>query len=149
MGNSIATGLRNLPSVDAVLNTASARVLQERFGRSASTEAIRAVLAQARANLRAGASTVPSAEQLVLEALGHLDWEDRSSLRPLFNLTGTVLHTNLGRAVLAEAAIEATVAAMRDPVALEFDVPTGKRGERDDHVRGLLCALTGEKTRPS
>ena len=118
-------------------------MLHERFGRAASTDAIRAVLAQARANLRAGTSTVPSAEQLVLDALARLDWEDRSSLRPLFNLTGTVLHTNLGRAVLAEAAIEATVAAMRDPVALEFDVPTGKRGERDDHVRGLLCALTG------
>ena len=143
MGNSIATSLRNLPSVDTVLNTASATVLQERFGRAASTDAIRAVLAQARANLRAGTSTVPSAEQVVLDALARLDREDRSSLRPLFNLTGTVLHTNLGRAVLAEAAIEATVAAMRDPVALEFDLPTGKRGERDDHVRGLLCALTG------
>ncbi len=45
--------------------------------------------------------------------------------------------------MLAEAAIEAAVAAMREPTALEFDLSTGKRGERDDHVRGLLCALTG------
>ncbi len=135
--------LRNLPSVDAVLNTAAATLLLERFGRTASTSAIRAALGDARTALRSGAASALSADSLALEALARLEAEDRSGLRPLFNLTGTVLHTNLGRAVLAEVAIEAATAAMREPVALEFDLSVGGRGERDDHVRSLLCALTG------
>ncbi|MEJ1977744.1 MAG: L-seryl-tRNA(Sec) selenium transferase [Acetobacteraceae bacterium] len=135
--------LRDLPSVDAVLKTAAAAALLERFGRAAATDAVRAVLGDARSMLLAGAPAAPGVDGLALQALARLDAEDCSGLRSLFNLTGTVLHTNLGRAVLAEAAIAAAVAAMRDPVALEFDLAAGKRGERDDHVRALLCALTG------
>jgi L-seryl-tRNA(Ser) seleniumtransferase len=135
--------LRNLPSVDAVLNAPAAGVLIERFGRAASTEAIREALRDARATLQAGGRFVPTAEQLAAQSLASLAKDDRSALRPLFNLTGTVLHTNLGRAALAEEAIETAVAAMRNAVALEFDLETGKRGERDDHVRALLCSLTG------
>jgi L-seryl-tRNA(Ser) seleniumtransferase len=138
-----APRLRDLPSVDLVLKTPAAVALQERFGRTASTDAIRAELNQARSALQAGGGPVPGVEEVATRAFDRLDTADRSSLRPLFNLTGTVLHTNLGRAVLAEAAMEAATAAMREAVALEFDLATGKRGERDDHVRALLCALTG------
>jgi L-seryl-tRNA(Ser) seleniumtransferase len=140
---SSAPHLRDLPSVDTVLSTASATILRERFGRAASIDAIRTVLGRARERLRAGAASLPTAEQFALEALAWLDGQDRSALRPLFNLTGTVLHTNFGRAVLAKEAIDAAIAAMRDPVALEIDLSAGKRGERDDHVRALLCALSG------
>ena len=135
--------LRELPSVNAVLNSAAASQLLERFGRVTSTNAIRVALEEARAALQSGVASIPTEEELALRALISLDGEDRSGLRPLFNLTGTVLHTNLGRAVLAEAAIEAATVVMRDPVALEFDLSAGKRGERDDHVRALLCDLTG------
>jgi L-seryl-tRNA(Ser) seleniumtransferase len=135
--------LRDLPSVDAVLSSGIAAALSERFGRMASTDAIRDILAETRTALKAGVPTVPTAEQVAALALARLIDKDSSSLRPLFNLTGTVLHTNLGRAVLAESAIEAAVGAMRETVALEFDLSTGKRGERDDHIRNLLCELTG------
>ena len=143
MEGSVPARLRGLPSVDAVLNSDAAAVLLERFGRAASTGAIRVALDAARAALRGGATAVPGAGDLAAHALARLEADDRPGLRPLFNLTGTVLHTNLGRAVLAEAAVAAAVAAMRDPVALEYDLADGKRGERDDHVRALLCDLTG------
>jgi L-seryl-tRNA(Ser) seleniumtransferase len=135
--------LRDLASVSAVLNTAVAATLLDRFGRQAATEAIRAVLDEARHAVRSGASSAPTAEELAIGALSELEAQARSEMRPLFNLTGTVLHTNLGRALLAEAAIEAAVAAMREPMALEYDLPSGGRGERDDHLRSLLCDLTG------
>jgi L-seryl-tRNA(Ser) seleniumtransferase len=134
--------LRDLPSVSTVLNTSAAVVLLERYGQKASTEAIRATIEGARTALLEGECTVPTAERLAIESRARLEREDRSGSRPLFNLSGTVLHTNLGRAVLAEAAVEAAVAAMQNPVALEFDLKAGKRGERDDHVRGLLSDLT-------
>jgi L-seryl-tRNA(Ser) seleniumtransferase len=139
----ILARLRDLPSVSAVLKTSTAAFLFDRYGQKASTNAVRATIEVARAALQEGAPTVPTAERLAIESRARLEVEDRSSLRPLFNLTGTVLHTNLGRAVLADAAVEAAVAAMQSPGALEFDLKTGKRGERDDHVRGLLCDLTG------
>jgi L-seryl-tRNA(Ser) seleniumtransferase len=134
--------LRALPSVTAILNTAVAAELMQRFGRATSTEAVRAIVDDARTAIRAGAPAL-EAHDIALQALAWLDRRDRSGVRPLFNLTGTVLHTNLGRAVLAESAIEAATAAMRDAVALEFELSTGRRGERDDHVRALLCELTG------
>ena len=85
--------LRNLPSVDSVLSTAAAAALLERFGRMASTGAVRAALEEARDALRAGAPLAPSADKLALEALARLEAGKPLDLRPLFNLTGTVLHT--------------------------------------------------------
>ncbi len=131
-----------LPSVDQLLRSPEGTRLCERWGRGETTAAIRASLADLRRLLscdeaRADAGALMATVEQALERRA------RASLRPVFNLTGTVLHTNLGRALMAEAAIEAATAAMRHAVALEYDLETGKRGERDDHVRALLCDLTG------
>ncbi|MBR1169685.1 L-seryl-tRNA(Sec) selenium transferase [Bradyrhizobium liaoningense] len=135
--------LRDIPSVGSLLTAAESSLLCERFGRRAATGALRTVLNGVRADVRIGRIAVPSDKEIVRNAFALLEREDQSTLRPVFNLTGIVLHTNLGRAVLSQEAIEASTAAMRSATALEFDLHTGKRGERDDHVRKLLCELTG------
>src|SRR5215831_10652971 len=135
--------LRRLPSVDEVMHASAAIVAADRFGRPAAVAAVRQALDATRAELRAGRGNGIAADDVAASALAHLDRDAQPNVRPVFNLTGTVLHTNLGRAVLAEAAIEAAVTAMRRAIALEFDLDTGRRGERDALVRGLLCDLTG------
>ena len=141
-GGTIHAALRTLPSVDQVLRDASAQVMLTRFGRAATTDAIRDALGEARDAVRGGEPAATFAEIARIAATA-LDARDRSTLRPVFNLTGTVLHTNLGRALLAREAIDAAVEAMREAVSLEFDLGGGKRGERDDHLRDLLRELTG------
>ncbi len=81
-------------------------------------------------------------DEVARRAAVALTTANRARLRPIWNLTGTVLHTNLGRAQLSEQAIVAASAAMRRPVALEYDLEAGGRGERDDLVRELLAELT-------
>ncbi len=134
--------LRHLPAVATVLTTAEAALLLERYGRVATTDAIRQAIDEAREALRAVPAAAPGAAELAQRAQRLLE-AHAPGLRPVFNLTGTVLHTNLGRAVLAEVAIDAAVQAMRHAVALEYDLASGARGERDDHLRSLLRELTG------
>src|SRR5271155_2180381 len=143
MDPKVSARLRDLPSVSAVLSTSAAEILLERYGQKASTNAIRATIEVARAALQEGEPTVPTAERLAIESRDRLEGGNRSGSRPLFNLTGTGLHTNLCRDVVAGGADAAAGTAMQNPVALEFDLTAGTRGERDDHIRGLLCDLTG------
>lgn len=139
----LAQRLRALPPVDEVLRAESGRIAVERHGRPATVAAMRDALDAARAALRAGTGDAASAADLAAAGLSALDAAASPNVRAVHNLTGTVLHTNLGRAVLAEAAIAAATLAMRGAIALEFDVATGRRGERDDLVRDLLTRLTG------
>ena len=131
-------GSPRLPSVDQVLRSPAAALAVDQFGRPAVVDAVRAALASARKDRQ-----VLPGNELAAAALALLEARAQPSLRPVFNLTGTVLHTNLGRALLAQVAVDAAVSAMQTAVALEFDIASGRRGERDDHVRTLLCELTG------
>src|SRR6516162_3135429 len=131
-------GRSRLPAVDLVLRSNEAGALIATYGRSLVVDAVRTTLAERR---RYGLdATVAS---IIEECAALLAHEMQPSQRRVFNLTGTVLHTNLGRAPLPEEAIAAAVDAMRNPTTLEYKIETGKRGERDDHVAGWLMRLTG------
>jgi L-seryl-tRNA(Ser) seleniumtransferase len=134
--------LSRLPSVDRVLLLPAAASLIEIHGRAVVTAAVRDVLAGARAAVREG-SPVPGETELVAKVSRGVTLAAQPKLRTVFNLTGTVLHTNLGRAALPEEAVEALVAVARSPCTLEYDLDTGGRGDRDDIVNDLLRELTG------
>ena len=131
--------LSPLPSLDALLRAPEAAVLIARFGRPAAAETLRLILAERRT---ARIFHMPSSE-ILEQAADVLARQNTLSQRVVFNLTGTVLHTNLGRAPLPQEAAEAAAAALRGATTLEFDLETGKRGERDDHIAPLICRLTG------
>jgi len=139
MAEAAPSPLRNLPSVDRLLRHPDIAVLLERHGRPEVTRAIRETLSALREEARSGIDEA----LIVASVLSRLTVRASARLKPLFNLTGTVLHTNLGRAILAEEAVAAATAAMRQAMSLEFDLDGGRRGERDDHVRDLVCELTG------
>jgi L-seryl-tRNA(Ser) seleniumtransferase len=128
-----------LPSLDSLLRTPAGEVLADRFGVSAVTAALRKELASRRA-----ARVFPVAEGAILDAAADaLARQFTASQRAVFNMTGTVLHTNLGRAPLPSLAAAAAAEAFASATNLEFDLASGRRGERDEHVARLLREITG------
>ncbi len=119
-----------LPSVDSLLRDPGAEVLLARFGRTATL----AVLRQSLDRLRRDGAFPTGAAAVLDFAADALAALFAVGQRPVFNLTGTVLHTNLGRAPLPPEAAQAAAAAMAGATSLEFDLATGRRGERDEHV---------------
>ena len=133
-----------MPSVDRVANHANAAALVESFGRPAVVDAIRDELDVRRASITAGTTQDAATDELILNgAATRVETLFQPSLRLVINLTGTVLHTNLGRAPLPQEAIDAIAAVGRGASNLEFDLATGNRGDRDDHVADLIKRLTG------
>ena len=128
--------LRGLPSVDTLLGEELGANLVERHGRPATVEAIRAALAGAR-----GRGVADGPDELLAEAARLLGRPP--SLRPALNATGVIVHTNLGRAPLAAAAIERATAVAAGYSNLEYDLEAGTRGSRHSHLGAILAELTG------
>jgi len=128
--------LRGLPSVDTLLGEELGADLVERHGRPATVEAIRAALAGAR-----GRGVADGPDELLAEAARLLGRPP--SLRPALNATGVIVHTNLGRAPLAGAAIERATAVAAGYSNLEYDLEAGTRGSRHSHLGAILAELTG------
>jgi L-seryl-tRNA(Ser) seleniumtransferase len=136
------------PSVDRLARNVVLETLAVEVGRAAVIESIRAVLDARREESSQSTRTHQGGEalgesQLVETIVARVRQRTKPTLRRVFNLTGTVLHTNLGRAQLSGAAIQAAGVAMREPCNLEFDLLRGSRGERDHIVEPLLTELTG------
>lgn len=140
---SVADALRRLPAVDALLGEEAARALCAQYGREATVAALRDSLQQARAGLRAGDGRDPTRESLLERAAAQLAQRFRPGLRPVINASGVILHTNLGRAPLAPAAIEAMAQVGGRYSTLEYDLERGARGSRLKHCEDALCELTG------
>ena len=133
--------LSKLPSVSRLLSDAVVAALVDSHGHAVITQLVRETLADAREAARAG-EAIPDAASLIEKVSAGAEALALPKLRPVYNLTGTVLHTNLGRAPLPEVAVEALVTAARNPCALEYDIEDGGRGDRDNVVNDLLCELT-------
>lgn len=133
--------LRRLPSVDALLKAMPDAI--ERWGHAAVVSRARALLTAERERLTRS-DEVPGTDAELIAAVTHsLEADDTVTLKPVLNLTGTVLHTNLGRAVLPAQALDAIVTVAGSNSNLEFDLESGRRGDRESHIESLVCELTG------
>ncbi len=141
--------LRSLAAVDEVLREPGAEQLLARYPRALVVDAVRAVLDRLRAEILAGGDAAAAgAEELTPAAL--VPWVARlleaavtPSVRRVINATGVVVHTNLGRALLPRAAVEAVVTAAMSYSDLEYGLAQGERASRQDHIHDVLCTVTG------
>lgn len=140
------TSLRDLPSVEQLLQTARVVGLTTAYGRPLTLDALRLSLDETRAAVKSGVDSTLSRDALIARAESLLAEWTRPTLQPLINATGVILHTNLGRAPLSRAAVEAMTSAALGYSNLEFDLSTGKRGSRTVHAEAILQKLTGAES---
>ncbi|HKD81537.1 MAG TPA: L-seryl-tRNA(Sec) selenium transferase [Candidatus Angelobacter sp.] len=142
---------RLLPSVDELLKSPHLAALLAGEGQSAVTESVRTVLAGLREEINSGTLATQEAVQIAVANLPqaiarHLHSTMEFSLQPVVNATGVILHTNLGRAPLAESAIQRIAEVARCYSNLEFEIAAGERGKRDVHVERLFSRLLNQES---
>ena len=138
--------LRSLPAIDKLLQTPQLRDLTEHIPHTILLEAAQTAVDDCRQSIlddRNGSLQPPDLNSIADRAANLARQLHRPRLRPVINATGTLLHTNLGRAPLADSALEAVDAVARSYSNLELNLETGKRGDRFSHVERLICRLTG------
>src|SRR5690606_23105864 len=133
---------RAIPSVDSLLNLPVMAALQEEFGHDWCLQSVRQVLEEVRSQVKM-TNTLPTDEEIIIQVDSMLKAQSKSTLQPVINATGVVLHTNLGRAPLCQSAIEEVAQIGRAYSTLEFNLDKGQRGKRDIHAADLLVRLTG------
>ncbi len=156
MDDATRQALRALPAVEEVLNRPESARLLEQYPRTQVVEAVRLALEAARRRIMGGAAdpaagaadaraavTSAAPEDLLADAAAVLQGWALPGLRRLLNLTGVVIHTNLGRAPLSQEAVEQVTQVARSYSNLEYDLETGVRGSRETYVEALLTRLTG------
>jgi len=148
--NSQASAFKLLPSVDKLLQKKSLTGVIEALGHDVVKLKVRSAIDRLRTaisandiDLIAGLASSDFVDSLCVKIVEDLNQESASTLVAVFNLTGTVIHTNLGRARMPEEAVKAMAIAASQSTNLEFDLETGKRGDRDSHLEKCLCEMTG------
>jgi len=134
--------LRNLPSVDKLVNTHQGSEWIANFGRPLTIDAIRSMLDDVRTDHKSGGS-LPSQAVLLDKVLDKLNFWVVPTLRPVINASGVIIHTNLGRAPMSQAALQATHQVSVGYSNLEYDLGKGQRGSRLLHAETLLTRLIG------
>jgi len=138
------SSLAQLPSVDYVIQHHSMKSFQKEYGLSELTQVTRLILGEVRHSVLNDPLSMSVNEIHIFDLIQkRLETRAEKKVRAVLNLTGTVLHTNLGRAVLPQEAVDALKLAASEACILEYDIGAGKRGDRDQLVEELLCELTG------
>lgn len=142
-GMDTSESLRALPKVDDALRFPQLAALLDAHPRQVVVEALRAEIDETRARILAGSAEDPGVERIAAAVALRVEAASRRSLVRVVNATGIIVHTNLGRSILSDAAAAAVQEVAAGYSTLEYDVESGARGSRHTHVEALLCKLTG------